>query len=90
MDLMQDNELIDNDELIEKARQRYARDMKAKGTIYDEPSQSSYVDGDGNVVLVNVRGVLARYRPSRDAAGHLRLESLDDDADDDDQREGRP
>jgi len=69
------------DEIIEKAIRRYAKDCEVDGTTFQNPSITSHVDDDGLVVLENIHGTLARYRPSTDATGRVRFErvNLSDD-----------
>lgn len=74
-------------DLVEEAIRFYARDCKARGRTYEQPASSSYVNDDGLVVLENMHGTLARYRPvSEGSAGgvrFLRVEERPPDDDDD-------
>jgi len=69
---------MSDEQLIERAIRRFLRDCEANGAIPQQPSRvGSYVDDDGEIVLANTRGTLARYRHRTDSGGRVLLERAD-------------
>jgi hypothetical protein len=58
-------------ELFDKCVAALARHWELLGCAYQQPSKDSYMEGDDVAVLVNARGVLARFKVGK--TGKIRM-----------------